>query len=306
MLSLLKKIRKKLLNPILYQQDKMEEKIDGLTKEYVRINNNFIELRNIMNYYEKDPYDYILPIGKNCYPELILRHFGLYDEASPFGAMHNFINNYEKYRNISGTYGFKGKMELLVNNFENYLEKNDLEILVENDSTPPECPNMVIGNKRTGLAFYHTFPALGVDGIDISYETVKRRFDKRINSLLLKLNQSRKIMIVFIDINWNNEVYDKVEYIEDNVIYETSAKLQNKYPEKKFYYLFLEHDKKKSFGEIEKIYLENNIIRYRSNHMRKNFNIIWQYSNNNPKEYEVISIAEVLSKFRLNDNNIFN
>jgi hypothetical protein len=320
MLTILKKIRKKLLNPILHQQELikikqsiMESKIDNLLKEFIRVNSNLFELRNRINYFEKDSYDYILPIGKNCMVELILRLFNLYGEASPFGAMHNFENKfYEKYKNISGIYGFKGKMELLINNFENYFEKNDLEIIRENDFNPPEYPYMVVGNKRTGLSFYHTFPARGGD-IDNYYETAKITLDERIKSLLFKLKHSKKILILFIDCNWFNvktntysdNSYDKVEYIENTVIYETSEKLQEKYPEKEIYYLFLEHDSKKHIGEIEKIQLKDNIIRYRSNHTNKNYNIIWQYENNNPKEYEIVTIEKILSKFRLNDNNVF-
>jgi hypothetical protein len=249
----------------------------------------------------------IIPIGKNCFPELILRFYNLYGEATPLGAIHN-VENIERYKEISGIYGFKGKMELIINNFENYLEIHDLEVILENDCTPPE--HMVIGNKRTGLSIYHTFPAVAGGEIESFYFSAKEKFDKRIKSFYSKINNARKILIIFIDCNWNNgkeesyiNSYNNTEYIDNNVILEQAEKLHKVYPEKTIHYLFLEHDRNKVMGEIDRIQLNENIIRYRANHIYLNKNTIWSYNkDNSPKEYEIIAVEKILSKIKLNEN----
>jgi hypothetical protein len=103
-----------------------------------------------------EKYDYIFPISKNCFLDAYLRSYYLYSDATPFGAMHNFEGNtqnerniYDQYKLISGVYGFKGKIELLVNNFYKYLELDDLETIIENDCYPTEEK----GRKIIGAGF---------------------------------------------------------------------------------------------------------------------------------------------------------
>jgi hypothetical protein len=289
----------------------MELKIDALIEFQKKINGNIIELKAQLNEIEKLTYDYILPLGKNCLPELILRKLNLYGEASPFGAMHNFAEGdsgtYEKYKKISGTHGFKGKMELIINDFKNYFEIGDLEVIRDNDGVLPDNPNMVIGNKKTGLIIYHTFPMLD-GGIESYYQTAKNHFDGRVESFRAKMKSARKILIVFMDCNWNiagvdySQSYNKCEHIENDIILKQSKRLQKVYPEKRIHYLFLEHDNEKSENEIEKIRLNNSIIKFRANHCYLDKNIIWRQSENNyPAEYGITAISKILSKISIGE-----
>ena len=107
----------------------------------------------------KRKFDLIFSIGTRCFTSLLLRQNNLQVASFPFDWL-----AYVQY---------KQALEFLTNNFENFLNKEDLELYTE--SFNPFHYNYL--NKRTGIMFGHDFPVN--EDFDKQFEIVKAKYQKR-------------------------------------------------------------------------------------------------------------------------------
>lgn len=125
----------------------------------------------------KRKFDLIFSIGTRCFTSLLLRQNNLQVASFPFDWL-----AYVQY---------KQALEFLTNNFENFLNKEDLELYTE--SFNPFHYNYL--NKRTGIMFGHDFPVN--EDFDKQFEIVKAKYQKRSSRLLEKIFKSKKVLLVF-------------------------------------------------------------------------------------------------------------
>jgi flavorubredoxin len=121
-----------------------------------------------------------------------------------------------------------------------------------------------------------------------SYQKNKEKYDRRNERFFMKMEHSNKILIVWYSII--EEDVKMMENVSDNIKIEMAEKLQKEYPNKTIHYLFFEHSDARGKGEIQKIYLNKNILIIKSNH---------SFSQNVGKIPE--SMEMFLSKIKLND-----
>ena len=130
-----------------------------------------------MLFFKKRKFDLVVSIGHRCFTSLMLRQNNLQVASFPF----DWLLNTE----------YKQSMEFLCNNFENFLEKEDLE-LTENAGN--EFHN-TYKNKRHNFSLVHDFP-VNVD-FDAQFEVVKEKYTKRAMRLIEKIKASNAVLLVY-------------------------------------------------------------------------------------------------------------
>ena len=127
---------------------------------------------------KKRKFDLIFSIGHRCFTSLMLRQNNLQVASFPF----DWLLNTE----------YKQSISFLCSNFENFLEKEDLE-LAENEGN--EFHN-TYKNKRTTFSLVHDFP-VNVD-FDKQFEIVKSKYKKRAMRLIEKIKASNTVLLVYL------------------------------------------------------------------------------------------------------------
>jgi hypothetical protein len=125
-------------------------------------------------------YDLIFGIGRACSCSTFLRMCELQKYSYPFDW-------------ISGLY-FNGAIKVLSSKFERFIELDDLYY----GSSPVE--NDIYFNKYNGITFNHDFPKNYGEDKETAFLAVKEKYNRRIKRLLNKITESRKILIVYLEI----------------------------------------------------------------------------------------------------------
>lgn len=169
--------------------------------------------------YSAEKFDLIFGIGENCDTSLILRHFELQLCSYPLDWVRG------------GT--LANRIELLCSNFEDFFNKEDLK-QVDNAKNPD---TNVYFNKKNNLHFVHDF--LASESFEKNYSDVKNKYQRRIERLFSKIEQSRKVLVVYIAKNAEkSEDSKKAENIE-SLIEKAQEKLAQKYKNTSFHFLYL-------------------------------------------------------------------
>lgn len=116
--------------------------------------------------------------------------------------------------------GFKTRLNFLCNNFENFINVEDLEKIGECDE-PEKCN--IYRNNQTGIVFNHDFPKGKL--LKEGYPQVIEKYNRRIKNLFERIKKSKNVLIVYMDLerkaNINTteivEVMDKVNKKFENV-----------------------------------------------------------------------------------------
>ncbi|MBQ8635879.1 hypothetical protein IJ425_06985 [bacterium] len=128
---------------------------------------------------------------------------------------------------------FSNQIDFLLNNFERYFEKEDLEFVSDdNGSFDSRCN--VYKNNFNQLIFNHDL----IHDIDFNkaYTIAKEKYDRRIARLYEKINEAKDILIVYIQAPHTNSQPDNPN------LEETINKINSKYPDKNFNILYLVYD----------------------------------------------------------------
>ena len=125
-------------------------------------------------------FDLIFSLGEACSSSETLRRNLLQLESYPFDWLYGS--------------DFIGRCHILTNNFENFIEKENLEYAHEERSI--KC--IAYRNKSNDITFNHDFSKeLPFDG---AYGQVKQKYTRRITRLLKKIQNSKDVLAVWLEI----------------------------------------------------------------------------------------------------------
>lgn len=220
---------------------------------------------------KKKKYDLIFSIGAACSCTRSLRFSHLQNCSYPFDWLFGS--------------DFQGRIDILISEFKRYIEKDDLEDLnCTNNDEKNLCE--VYYNKYNDITFNHDFP-FDVPFED-GYKNVKEKYNRRINRLLSNINKAKNILLVYIETpDCKNKLSD------DNVLFEASKKLKDKYPDKNFDILYFSQDFNLNHNEYKEVLKTNEITK-----IVGNYKGIWE----NAPSYEVDGdfFKKYLKRFSLN------
>ena len=151
-------------------------------------------------------FDLIFSLGEACSSSETLRRHLLQVESYPFDWLYGS--------------DFIGRCRILVNDFENFIEKEDLEYAHEVRSI--KC--VAYHNKSNDITFNHDF--LKELPLDESYEQVKQKYNRRIARLLKNIENSKDVLVVWLEtpctnhkVVANQEIIDGFNILKSKFIF---------------------------------------------------------------------------------------
>ncbi len=166
-------------------------------------------------------YDFIASLGAICACSYALRSKNLQDYSYPFDWI--------------GRCSLKGRIELLLNKFDDWMHIEDMEIIGKLYH-PFNCD--IYRSTKTGLTYNHDFP-LNVP-LEESFPEVKARYDRRTSRMVKMVEQSKKILFVYVEAmeEGTQMTYEQVKECYDL--------LKTHYPDKEFnikYFFYTEGER---------------------------------------------------------------
>ncbi len=181
-------------------------------------------------------YDIIYSIGYDCTCARYLAKYSLRSFAGPF----DWITLCD----------YPTRMSYILNGFENFLNKDDLEFLPrppEKDYLNPYTIDFY--NKRDNFHFFHDFPK--GKSLDESFPFIKEKYNRRIKRFDEMLRNKKNVLLMCVS---------NTEIVDNDVIRKYSEAIMQKY-NKKIDFLFVENDVSKAPGEIETIEISPHIMK---------------------------------------------
>ena len=218
-------------------------------------------------------YDSIVSLGHCCHVAIALKELGLQGASNVFDWSGG--NLFDK----CGIGGFEGKVNLICNNFENFLILEDFE---EFEATENKHRN--VRNKRTGLQYLHDFSK--DKSISDQFSDFSVKYNRRIERLYKMLNKNSSVLFLFVT---RTEIIplETIKKAEYNV---------NKLFDNKVDFLILQHQEGLNDGEYYKEKIDNHVsIVYFNN----NFHDA-EDGRMNKKLYKKIIKEMVFSQYKIN------
>lgn len=201
----------------------------------------FFNKDNLLN----DEYDFIFGIGAACSCSETLRKCGLQFQSYPLDWL---------YRG-----NLKTRIDLIVNDFQDFINKEDL---VKSGEREHPLPCDIYTNIRNKIVFNHDF-ALHKN-LDDTYPGVKEKYDRRIKRLYENIEKSNKILVVYVQ---TPTMRTKIKKIK-RCIKENLPNLQEKFPNKDIKFLYIAH-KKYPFHFKRNIKVTKNVLLVVTNYRNK-------------------------------------
>ena len=174
-----------------------------------------------------ETYDFVFSIGENCATAMYLKSCCLRDASYPFDWLAGMP--------------IPKRIELILSGFSRFMEKEDF---VQESFYPfgmdreTGTPETTYRNTYTDLLFVHDFKE--PIPFDEAYPKVKEKYERRINRLLKKLQDSQRILLV--GRQWHST-------FDVQAIVEAHEKLVRAYPGKIINILILQNDMTKRHAE---------------------------------------------------------
>ena len=178
------------------------------------------------NTFFDNKFDLIVSLGEDCACTSYLRRFNLQNHSYPFDWLTNGH--------------FENRIELVVNNFKDFINKDDLKEMERPKHFPPDSLHKYYENTRTKLYFWHDF-SLNID-FDEDYNAVKEKYDRRIKRFYEEIEKSEKVLFVWLS-------HSSVQDVE--LIKETYSRFTNKFLGKEIFLLMIENSSDYSVQSLE-------------------------------------------------------
>ncbi len=127
-------------------------------------------------------YDIIYSIGLSCSCATYMKEAKLRACSGPFDWLTNA--------------SFEQRFELMLNDFTGFLDKEYLEPMEKPSALPPDKNNDYYKNTKTGLYFWHDFPA------DVSFEKaypqIKEKYERRITRFYENIKSKNKVLLIWL------------------------------------------------------------------------------------------------------------
>ncbi len=199
-----------------------------------------------MNIFKKHKYDLIFGIGEACSCSQLLRVNFLQFVSYPLDW-------------LFGT-DFIGRCKILANDFNNFINKDDLEYAFVEKSINCNAYH----NKYNDITFNHDFRK--DIPFDEMYNQVKEKYARRITRLIDDIEKSNKILVVYLEIPTINH-----NLISEEDIIKGFNLIKKRYPEK----------------DIDLIYIKNsNIAKLETKQLTKNITFFKCNYKNNKSEFD--------------------
>lgn len=180
-------------------------------------------------------YDLIFSIGEACSCSECLRFHKLQDFSYPFDWLFGS--------------DFEGRINIITSRFENFINKEDLSFAFSQKAVSLDAYK----NKFNDITFNHDFTT-GVS-LDDSYEEVRAKYARRIRRLLSKIDQSKKILLVYIQLP-TSEIF-----ISNDILIKAQQDVQKTFPNVVCDLLYLQHDKDLALGNLIYETVSENILK---------------------------------------------
>ena len=164
----------------------------------------------------KTKFDLIVSIGEDCACSSYLRKFNLQSASYPFDWLFSAP--------------LENRLELLLSNFEGFLDKKYLVYLEKKPDCVNDCRNEYYKNIKNEIVFLHDFPINM--SFDEGHKFVFEKYQRRIKRLYEKIEKSKKVLFVWLG---------KTQSIENDEIIEYQRKLTEKFKNENIYLLILEN-----------------------------------------------------------------
>ncbi len=172
--------------------------------------------------FKTDCFDLVVSLGAACSCTDTLRMSGLQRFSYPFDWLFGS--------------DFEGRVNLVCNDFNHFIEKDDL--IVEGTRQSP-MPCTIYRNTKNGLVFNHDFPLNS--SLDDAYVSVSEQYRRRIFRLLSQIEQSERVLFVYIETPNCN---DKLE--NNDIILKAQKKLSEKFQGTEIYILYISNKERKN------------------------------------------------------------
>lgn len=152
-------------------------------------------------FFKKKNYDFIFGIGEACSCSSTLRSCNLQIKSLPFDWLFGS--------------SFLGRVNMIANNFDNFIRAEDLEIIGDNGIESHLCD--IYRNNYNGLIFNHDF--LHGSNINEAINDVAQKYKRRADRLYDQANKAKSILVVWIDTpgaNWTRK--NNADFVEGHKI----------------------------------------------------------------------------------------
>lgn len=162
-------------------------------------------------------YDLILSIGEDCACAQYLNLTGLRLASFPF----DWIT----------LCPFETRINLIINDFENFFNKEDFYKLEKNPDTYNDDKCDYYQNKRYLINYYHDFRTH--TDFEKEFDVFKEKYERRIERFYTKVNNSKNVLFVWLS-------RDKI--LQDNVIIEAYKMLNDKFTNSNISLMIIENN----------------------------------------------------------------
>ncbi len=216
-------------------------------------------------------YDIIYSIGRDCACASYLAKLNLRACSGPFDWLTNA--------------NFQQRFELMLNDFSNFLNKDDLHLMPKPTQFPADKNNDYYENIRTGLYFWHDFPA--DKSFEEAYPEVKQKYERRIKRFYENIQNHNKVLLV-----WFSQVHNT----PNELVLDLCDKFCKKMG-KTIDFLIIEHAE--GLQQAEMTQLSTNILKYRCHATRFDENGVPQTQGNERLVSPIFSQYKLAIPFKL-------
>ncbi len=166
--------------------------------------------------FKNNKFDLIVPIGRDCACPSYLTKFNLRRSSYPFDWL-----------TIAP---FNVRIELLLNDFNNFILKENLEFVAKNPNEVNDSHCDYYRDFKTDFLFLHDFP-IG-KSLDESYPMIKEKYDRRIARLYKHIGMHKRILFVY---------WGRLDVVENEDLKVYKRQIDEKFPNKDISFLILEN-----------------------------------------------------------------
>lgn len=233
---------------------------------------------------KKNYYDLFVPFGRSCHCRMHLSACGLIKFSSPFDWLIPYDYSIEP---------IQERFDLL-NNFNEFFNIADYQFYLDKISN---TNHYLAINKKYKFEIGHEFE-LGISNEE-NLKKIKNKYMVRYHRLVSAIKNSKKICFVYMVNTWTQ--MGATSELNLSVVKTELFKLRNKYPTTNFDFIIFEHSKKMKRNKIERIELDENIVKYLSNHtfLSLSDNEWQKHGNKMPNLSPTLTIRNVLKSYNL-------
>lgn len=190
-------------------------------------------------------YDVVIPLGEFCIAAHALRNCHISAETMPLDWSGGVLQD------KCGIGGLSGKIDLILNRFANFFEREDFEV---KSDEPSNTNHLQVQNKRTGLQYLHDFSV--EKPLDVYFDEVKTKYLRRVDRFYDVMKKNKKICFFFMSLTYD---------IDDIYLIEQALRLRTFFSNNQVDFLFIINNKEIKGEKFKFNQIADGMYRYRMN-----------------------------------------